>query len=462
MAGISSNSAPFLYPHTKHAWNLPEKVPNSANFSAGIIRICRHTTHRTTMLPYCTHCVILVFCRSTVTWITMVVVGQELPTSTPHSRAVVLVAWVLKTYKSTCVLCQAVHLVMVLHFNHPLNRIVKWWDLWQDIGWVKSGLLITFKCLPTKSNFNSYFTKTLQVVWYVAIRPWNVVWTYFPMILLAPSIIDMHVHPPAPFTAETFSCTAPSSRHSWILMLIMQGSSPDVGHGTCVHACITPASCTAPKSSCLSATSWMFCWEFIVHGGYMCTVSSLRKSLYWWHVNSLRKWRADSWLLLKTTNMSLNDFFTRWPQDQTLDAFYVGSTDYIPLHSWYMDGVSVTYGSPMRHLWTYTASFDNASAIYHCPCSPEPGPQPPSFVGSHYYCADNGHAWRRWTFTPANHAWSNTSQCTAGGTCCDNTDMPWFHRQLDTSSSDEVQIRLCSSYSFDENIGIDEAAIFVK
>ncbi|XP_065180672.1 uncharacterized protein LOC135811373 [Sycon ciliatum] len=79
-------------------------------------------------------------------------------------------------------------------------------------------------------------------------------------------------------------------------------------------------------------------------------------------------------------------------RDQTLDAFYVGSTDYIPLHSWYMDGVSVTYGSPMRHLWTYTASFDNASAIYHCPCSPEPGPQPPSFVGSHYYCADNGDA----------------------------------------------------------------------
>ena len=38
MAGNTSNSAPFLYPHTKHAWNLPEKVPNSANFSAGIIR----------------------------------------------------------------------------------------------------------------------------------------------------------------------------------------------------------------------------------------------------------------------------------------------------------------------------------------------------------------------------------------------------------------------------------------
>ena len=39
MAGHSSNSAPFLYPHTKNAWNSPDKVPNSAIFSAGIIRI---------------------------------------------------------------------------------------------------------------------------------------------------------------------------------------------------------------------------------------------------------------------------------------------------------------------------------------------------------------------------------------------------------------------------------------
>ena len=39
MAGNSSNSAPFLYPHTNTCMNLTRKVPNSANFSAGIIRI---------------------------------------------------------------------------------------------------------------------------------------------------------------------------------------------------------------------------------------------------------------------------------------------------------------------------------------------------------------------------------------------------------------------------------------
>ncbi|XP_065180700.1 uncharacterized protein LOC135811395 [Sycon ciliatum] len=150
-------------------------------------------------------------------------------------------------------------------------------------------------------------------------------------------------------------------------------------------------------------------------------------------------------------------------RDKSLDAFYSAHNSHTQLNSWYMDGVSITHGSPRHHLWTYTGSFDDNDKAAHCPCSPRAGPQPPSFVGSHYYCADHGPAWRPWTFTPANHAWSNTSQCTAGGTCCDNTDMPWFHRQLDTSTSDPVEIRICTSEGYsNENVGIYEAAIFVK
>eukprot|EP00117_Sycon_ciliatum_P033887 scpid66109/ scgid25978/ len=149
----------------------------------------------------------------------------------------------------------------------------------------------------------------------------------------------------------------------------------------------------------------------------------------------------------------------------SLDAFarVDGATQTISLDDWYTDGISITHGSPKRHLWTYTASYDDHRVDYHCPCSPQPGPAPPSFVGSDYYCADSGTIWRPWTLTPAAHAWSNTSQCTAGGTCCDNTDMPWFHRQLDTYTSDPVQIRLCTDQAnADENVGIDQASIFVR
>ncbi|XP_065180679.1 uncharacterized protein LOC135811377 isoform X2 [Sycon ciliatum] len=147
-------------------------------------------------------------------------------------------------------------------------------------------------------------------------------------------------------------------------------------------------------------------------------------------------------------------------RDNTLDAFHSALSASTQLNSWYMDGVSITHDSPVQHIWSYTASFDEAA---HCPCSTRASSQPPAFVGNHYYCMDHGSAWRPWTITPAAHAWSNTSQCTAGSTCCNNTDMPWFHRQLDNSASDQVQIRICTDQgNSDENVGVDEAAVFVR
>ncbi|XP_065180701.1 uncharacterized protein LOC135811396 [Sycon ciliatum] len=148
-------------------------------------------------------------------------------------------------------------------------------------------------------------------------------------------------------------------------------------------------------------------------------------------------------------------------RNELLRAFYPSRYGRTQLRSRYMDGISITHGSPMHHIWTYTASVDDFPPIYNCPCSPRAGAPPPSFVGSHYYCADHGSNRRPWTFTPAAHAWSNTSQCTAGGTCCDNTDMPWFHRQLNTSTSDQVQIRICTNARY-SNVGFDEAAVFVR
>eukprot|EP00117_Sycon_ciliatum_P024016 scpid69941/ scgid20263/ len=73
-------------------------------------------------------------------------------------------------------------------------------------------------------------------------------------------------------------------------------------------------------------------------------------------------------------------------RDKAMDTFFAGYSDNVPLNNWYVDGVSITHGSPMRHLWTYTAGFSDHGSVFHCPCSPRPGAQPPSFVGSHYYC----------------------------------------------------------------------------
>ncbi len=54
----------------------------------------------------------------------------------------------------------------------------------------------------------------------------------------------------------------------------------------------------------------------------------------------------------------------------------------------YVDGVSITHGNqPRKHVWTYAAGLVELEyEQYQCPCSSVPGVQPPSFVGSDYYC----------------------------------------------------------------------------
>ena len=78
----------------------------------------------------------------------------------------------------------------------------------------------------------------------------------------------------------------------------------------------------------------------------------------------------------------------------------------------YVDGLSITYGSPRRHVWTYAAGH-----IQRCLCHPNSyASQPPSFVGQHYYC-DGWYgrwAYRRWY--PQYRLWDSEG-CPAGNTC---------------------------------------------
>ena len=64
----------------------------------------------------------------------------------------------------------------------------------------------------------------------------------------------------------------------------------------------------------------------------------------------------------------------------------------------YVDGVSLTYGSPRQHIWTFAAALDVATANSNpnsrCTCTYPSRPNPaPSFVGDDYFCET---AWCAW------------------------------------------------------------------
>ena len=54
----------------------------------------------------------------------------------------------------------------------------------------------------------------------------------------------------------------------------------------------------------------------------------------------------------------------------------------------YVEGLSVTHGTPRNHIWTFAAgcSKDIGIGCVNCPCaSPSPGPTAPSFVGENFF-----------------------------------------------------------------------------
>ena len=116
----------------------------------------------------------------------------------------------------------------------------------------------------------------------------------------------------------------------------------------------------------------------------------------------------------------------------------------------FADGVSITHGSPRKHLWTYAAGVLEGAEINllsNCPCSSNPGKKAPSFVESNYYC-ESGNPTNHFSehqLYPSDKLWDGL-QCE--GSCCTGTITPlWFKVQLSTTTSDDIEVRICCNES---------------
>ena len=114
------------------------------------------------------------------------------------------------------------------------------------------------------------------------------------------------------------------------------------------------------------------------------------------------------------------------------------------LNSYYVDGVSITRGSPRQHVWTLMAD-----TVHHfCPCaSVAPGNSTvvQSFVGDHYFCeaaATNGTTGR---YFPNDPLWDGQGCDSSEVNCCLAPGIPWFHRDYNgTTTTDYIELRVCA------------------
>ena len=139
-----------------------------------------------------------------------------------------------------------------------------------------------------------------------------------------------------------------------------------------------------------------------------------------------------------------------------------GSTDAITpdsqhniLNSYYVDGISITRGSPREHIWSFIAGVfsirqgnDN-----NCPCTTgsNQANNIQSFVGNDYYC-ESGNPNNDWSKTlyPDDPLWDGQQCISLEAGCCTNPYLPWFYRDFgNVSSTEGLELRVCGDEGWD-------------
>ena len=133
----------------------------------------------------------------------------------------------------------------------------------------------------------------------------------------------------------------------------------------------------------------------------------------------------------------------------------------------YVDGVSLTYGNPRQHIWTFAAALQESESIHSCPCTDinrEIDITIPPYVGNDYFCetgVPSGQT-RDYILYADDPLWDGEG-CGPTSACCTFNNPPWFCKQLPQPTNDDLEIRLCSSnYEHLENTPVELVEIYTK
>ena len=138
------------------------------------------------------------------------------------------------------------------------------------------------------------------------------------------------------------------------------------------------------------------------------------------------------------------------------------------IDTYYVDGVSVTHGSPRRHIWTFAAGVDEQTAYSnsHCPCVTGSTSQNyiPSFVGQNYFCETGLTRWngRDGVFWPNGDPLWDGQGCGPTSSCCTFNSPPWFKVRLPSPSTDNIEVRICDTDGNNEDSPIQLVELYVK
>ncbi len=127
----------------------------------------------------------------------------------------------------------------------------------------------------------------------------------------------------------------------------------------------------------------------------------------------------------------------------------------------YVDGVSLTYGYPRRHIWTFASDMDQSRSF--CPCGTSEEVDIPDFIEEDYFC-DSGILLENQDSTCAfsSPLWDGEG-CSSNYGCCRHNCPPWFYKELGGGSySGPIELRVCKDQaSTNEDILLRSIELYI-
>ena len=229
-----------------------------------------------------------------------------------------------------------------------------------------------------------------------------------------------------------------------------------------------------PSRSCGGVTGgWRRVAELDMTNSSQRCPSALRQR----NDNNIRTCGTDPNVLCTSITFPVN-FLSYSKVCGKIRAYQVGSTDSFgdlgpggshrsdDINTNYLEGVSLTHGSPRQHIWSFAAALDEVGTN-HCLCinrdRASSATRPPAFVGDDYFC-DTGSSgsFDFQTFYSDDPLWDGAG-CGPLNDCCTFNNPPWFYKQLPQSTTDSIEMRVCRDQgTSNEDIAIEKLEMYVQ
>ena len=142
---------------------------------------------------------------------------------------------------------------------------------------------------------------------------------------------------------------------------------------------------------------------------------------------------------------------------------YIASSN--TLEGPYIDGVSLTHGSPRQHIWSFIAAHGESSySCAQCPCFNTTGAKTLiPFIGNDYFCDTGANTSAKLNvFYDDDPLWDGQG-CGPNNNCCTFNSPPWFSTQLNDTTTDELELRICGNERIgNEDIPIEHIELYIQ